>query len=517
MIIPPLTSNKIWSKAARLSLVVLALHLTSISPVEVSATPGLEYQSLDDFEITSLVILDDSTVLDFELEGSNGVAVLANRLLAQLVAEDRHRRIVESFASRDGAFSQAELKTALIKNAQQSVSIESTVAYSLSTLNQDEARIEYLFDNDRGEISIPREAFHAYVLAILDTWPRPDGQILRPSDNEAAHSYFQISDERALFFINKENLIVIARGGENPFRGDFIPEVLQAAGSVHSSVYGQIDEAIVSYDDGTGEWYVRVGTFLSTKTVMWWLALSILSVAILLSWRAMKERDASRLFRRRLLSVRENERARLAAELHDGPVQELQDVIRRCRKAIERNQREIDLHLLNGRLTGVTHTLRDICADLRPPVLQHFGLVDAVRFLASDFSSKFPGLSLHLDLADIEKTAVDEEQRLVAYRIVQESLNNVVKHARARNVWIAMHRDGNYIDVVVRDDGQGFIPNQNWSSVERRGHLGLSLAMQRASSVGGKLKVESDRGLGTKVNLSMRLNGPAISHGFSTN
>ncbi len=217
-----------------------------------------------------------------------------------------------------------------------------------------------------------------------------------------------------------------------------------------------------------------------------------------------QERDELFASRQRMMEAREAERTHLAAELHDGPVQELQRVLRAyllplARTLPEETTRQ-SLDEAREALQHITGELRNLCTELRPPVLVHFGLDKAIRSYVRLFEERHPDLQVTLEL-DPENKTLPMRTRLALFRICQEALNNVSKHAAARNVHLLLTLDDEAVRLCIRDDGRGFTPPKRWIDLEREGHLGLSGLAQRAEAIGGTLEVISAPGAGTELHV----------------
>jgi two-component system, NarL family, sensor histidine kinase UhpB len=149
-------------------------------------------------------------------------------------------------------------------------------------------------------------------------------------------------------------------------------------------------------------------------------------------------------------------------------------------------------------LGEVEQHLRRYSHELRPTILDDLGWVAAIRFLA-DGVSRRTSLTIHVD-ADVSMRLATTMETAI-YRIAQEALNNIVKHARASNVWIRVWREGKKVLCFsVRDDGAGF-NNRNLQLLAGRPGLGLVAMRERASAVGGTLHIESAPGEGTILSL----------------
>lgn len=145
--------------------------------------------------------------------------------------------------------------------------------------------------------------------------------------------------------------------------------------------------------------------------------------------------------------------------------------------------------------------LRRYSHELRPTILDDLGWIPAIRFLAEG-ASKRASLPVHFDPMVSERLPSTLETAV--YRIVQEALNNTLKHAKAKNVWIRAWREAKTLHCSIRDDGQGFEPRSLGTAGARKG-LGLVAMQERASAIGGTLLIESRPGHGTELSLLLPL------------
>lgn len=281
-------------------------------------------------------------------------------------------------------------------------------------------------------------------------------------------------------------------------------DVVQYAGDLSDYSFLETASLITSLRYNTG---TRAIDFLVQNTVP--LATAIILLVLILSgaifwmiYRSRRERKTMLDSRRRLVLVRESERTKLAADLHDGPIQELQLLLRTFSGQSPRNRH-------NGRVTQrilrtLSDELRDICADLRPPVLHHFGFPRAARTCTTKFREHFPSVNMNVSIEEFEDLMSDE-QRITLYRALQETLMNVGRHAEAQNVWVDVIRTDNEFVLSVKDDGRGFHLPKRLSDLEEEGHLGLSFLSQRVEAIGARLSITSAPGEGTKVRVVMPL------------
>ena len=146
--------------------------------------------------------------------------------------------------------------------------------------------------------------------------------------------------------------------------------------------------------------------------------------------------------------------------------------------------------------------MRTICGELRPPTLVPFGLEKTIRSHLEEFQAAHPELSVSHKLAR-DGRSLPEGTRIVLFRIYQESLNNILRHARAKTVKIRFRLTTKKAVLEIQDDGCGFeLPNR-WVRLARQGHLGLVGAMERAREIGGHLDVITAPGQGALVRVSV--------------
>jgi len=204
---------------------------------------------------------------------------------------------------------------------------------------------------------------------------------------------------------------------------------------------------------------------------------------------------------RQLAQGREGERLHLAQDLHDGPVQDLYGISYRLaglKDALRDEAVVQQFGVAQAELHRVIHTLRNISSELRPPTLAPFGLETAIRSHAERFQAVNPNLSVRLDLMP-DRQRLAEAVRIALFRIYQQSLSNIVRHAQARHVTVRLAMSDEAAELEVRDDGRGFEVPARWIDLARQGHLGLIGAAERAEALGGKFKVTSAPGEGTRV------------------
>jgi signal transduction histidine kinase len=198
---------------------------------------------------------------------------------------------------------------------------------------------------------------------------------------------------------------------------------------------------------------------------------------------------------RRVVETQELERRRLARELHDETGQALASILLGLKALDEKTDdaaARTSIEELRELVVATLQDVRRLAVELRPSALDDFGLVAALERLADSFAEQ-SGISVDFQamLAD-ERLPAEAETAL--YRIVQESLTNVVKHAQARRVSILLTRTNGAVKAVIEDDGRGFDPEQATD-----GGFGLVGMRERLALLGGRLEIESARDAGTTV------------------
>jgi signal transduction histidine kinase len=196
-----------------------------------------------------------------------------------------------------------------------------------------------------------------------------------------------------------------------------------------------------------------------------------------------------------LQNTREDERGDLARAMHD----EFGSLLTAAKLDVARLKSQLSSSVpdaevrfthLNATLNNIITMTRNIVEDLRPSSLSHLGLTTSLDILACEFEKQH-NLTIALDLENVE---LNGNSQLTIYRLVQESLTNISKYAKAKNVTLNLHNLGTYISVQVRDDGVGF----DKTKVDGT-HHGLLGMQHRVEALGGKLLVTSMPGYGTHI------------------
>jgi two-component system NarL family sensor kinase len=209
-----------------------------------------------------------------------------------------------------------------------------------------------------------------------------------------------------------------------------------------------------------------------------------------------RQRDRVELLRRAVASS-DLERRRIAADLHDGPLQRLASLSFDLSAEAELSTRPTGTALRAGaeQARDTIRELRALLVDIYPPTLREEGLAFAVGDVAAALEAG--GTTADIDIP--EALDISYEVEALLFRVAQEALRNVRAHAQARHVEVSVRHERGAARLVVADDGRGFAP----AGERREGHFGLRLMEDLARDAGGELTIDSGMGRGTRVTLEV--------------
>jgi signal transduction histidine kinase len=199
-----------------------------------------------------------------------------------------------------------------------------------------------------------------------------------------------------------------------------------------------------------------------------------------------------------LVQVQEEERSRLAREIHDGPLQDVTALIQQLRLAVSESglqKPDSRLYLAEEGAVHAVRELRALCDELSPPWLD-LGLEQALQELAGRLSRHL-GLSVNVEAEN--DVPLSRDQILAFFRVVQEAVHNSARHGQAGLVTIRFFRDEDRAVLEVSDDGEGFEGKVDVEALRVSGHRGLANMSERMSLIGGTLEISSVRGEGTTI------------------
>jgi PAS domain S-box-containing protein len=205
----------------------------------------------------------------------------------------------------------------------------------------------------------------------------------------------------------------------------------------------------------------------------------------------------------RLHSVREEESTRIAREIHDelgGSLTSLRWDLEEVGEAIAEAKAIEQVAVLGKKIEAMMSlteatldTVRRLSSELRPMALDELGLVEAIEWQARQFESR-TGIAVQYK-SSVEKIDLNSEQSIAVFRILQEALTNILRHAGATDVTIQLKQDGGEFSLTIEDNGRGFTENEK-SDAQSLGILGMR---ERAHLMGGAIKIEGAEGRGTKI------------------
>ncbi|NOZ29995.1 MAG: HAMP domain-containing protein [Chloroflexi bacterium] len=236
--------------------------------------------------------------------------------------------------------------------------------------------------------------------------------------------------------------------------------------------------------------------------------------------RAERER-MRQFYLKRVIRAQEEERRRIARELHDETGQALASLmvgLRNVEEAPTPEEMRYRLQDLRRILATTLDRVRRLAFDLRPSVLDDLGLVAALRRYAQRYRERF-GIAAEVEAVGLEDLRLTPEVETTVYRIVQEAMTNAAKYAACAHLSVLLQAHDGQLSVIVEDDGTGFDVEEVFRSEAGQTKLGLYGMQERAELIGGRLDIEARLGTGTSIYLRVPLEGTTrgaqegMSHG----
>lgn len=203
----------------------------------------------------------------------------------------------------------------------------------------------------------------------------------------------------------------------------------------------------------------------------------------------------------RLVEQREQERQMIARDIHDGPIQSLVSTIfniQMTKEALRDPKMQVELNQIGLSIKNTIQELRHVVNELRPPAVLHFGLSRMIRLHCADFMEKHPEVDVDHELAE-DRERMPENTTLTLYRIYQEAMNNIARHANATHINIRFSIRDDQAVLEIKDNGKGFVGTPNLVSQTAIGHYGMAGMKERAEAANGKIQIQSTPGKGTKI------------------
>ena len=234
------------------------------------------------------------------------------------------------------------------------------------------------------------------------------------------------------------------------------------------------------------------------------------TVELVEAYERLKQSEKElRLLSSQLLTVQEQERGRIARELHDGIGQSLSSIKFRVEDALG----QISTGLTASGISGLNNLIplvqstveevRRITMDLRPSTLDDLGILATIAWFCRELQETYSTVEINKEIA-VQENEIPEPLKVVLYRVLQEALNNVVTHSGATRVTVSLVRKINTIQLAIDDNGSGFDLKEALSADSSRRGFGLSSMRERIDLSGGHLSIETGRGKGTTVKASWK-------------
>jgi len=221
------------------------------------------------------------------------------------------------------------------------------------------------------------------------------------------------------------------------------------------------------------------------------------------------QQELSNLYEKHL-NVLEHERQRISQELHDGIGQYLSTIKVSTENLLLSNVEKMDRQSMEEQLRANIALLKEaimdvskVSMDLRPSILDDLGLIATINWFLREFGKVYKNIMIEKNVS-LEDSEIPQNIKIVIFRVLQEAMNNIVKHSNADHVQIFMHKTVDALEFIIKDNGMGFdVPKMQ----KNRCGLGIASMRERVAFSQGRFSIESDEGRGTIVKFVWPLNG----------
>jgi two-component system, NarL family, sensor histidine kinase DegS len=232
-----------------------------------------------------------------------------------------------------------------------------------------------------------------------------------------------------------------------------------------------------------------------------------------LQWRRKErkvflEREEERkLYISKVFEAQENERKRIAMNIHDDTIQTLLAIANSAESMVRSNSTDIALvksksALIRDTTLSAADNMRKITFELRPSILDNLGLIPALRWLVDRMSVE-NNINAQI-IVNGEERKLPPQTEVLIFRVVQEALNNVKRHSRASELDVNLEFNSEKLKITIQDNGQGFSPQKEVSNYASKGKLGLVGMQERIGYLGGLFKIHSNPGKGTQILIDVK-------------
>ena len=308
------------------------------------------------------------------------------------------------------------------------------------------------------------------------------------------------------------------------FRLDPLDKSWVDAGTRRSAYYPRLRPGQYSFrvsaSNSRGEWSERAATLgITLQPYLWqtlsfqvFVALAFCGAVFAIYRRRFTEMERKRVaqeaFTRQLILSQENERKRLASDLHDGLGQDLLVLKNRlgllAANAKQSPELAQKLTEISADASRAISEVREISQALRPAALEQVGFTRAVEWMVEQLGKTSPQTKFSTELQEIDGLLASD-QEISLYRIIQEGLSNATRHADASRVMVEVRHEAGRLRVSLFDDGKGFEPRNTNGNGHVRPGFGLAGMTERAKVLGGRIEIQSERGKGTRLTLTAPL------------
>jgi len=255
------------------------------------------------------------------------------------------------------------------------------------------------------------------------------------------------------------------------------------------------------------------GSFMVNTVLAFAPLMVVIIIAFEQRWRETQKRilaereEERQVYMSQIFKTQENERQRIAQELHDGTMQELLVIANRAQTLVSGDGNETTVEMrehaewVRDAILQVLEDLRRLSLDLRPSVLDDIGLVPALRWLIDRLNHK-GGIETKIVVHGAERK-LSSETEVTIFRIVQEALNNARRHSKATEAVVTLEFAPESLEITVQDNGDGFSLSETIGKLATEGKLGLIGMQQRAKFLNSPFNIYSQPGKGTLVSIEI--------------
>jgi two-component system sensor histidine kinase UhpB len=421
----------------------------------------------------------DIILLDLSLPDSNGTDSIVNMVK---LANGIPVIVLTGFGDLQFAMDSLKLgvQDYLLKDDVNPMVLRKSIGYSIernkisTTLRISEAKYRYLFDNNPDFIFI----FNPDNYIILDV-------------NETASLTLGYSKDAFL----KMNIWDIYEIDDQQEMDHLVKNLNNYKASIHKKIVkSNSNEGVVFYTD-LALHKINYNGFDAVLTIGTDVTENVLLEQKLADERRRKTREIAEA----VIVAQEKERREIGLELHDNVNQILAGSLMYLGLLKKELKVESDLYKdIEKLITEAIQEIRTLSHNLIPPSLNELELGDALNHIIS-IAKKTTEFDIQKDLYDFKESEISNDLKLTIYRIIQEQFNNILKHARAKHIFIRLFQEGNKVILCIKDDGRGFNPETTTHGV------GLINIQTRASLFSGEVKIISSPGNGTEVIVTFQI------------